>query len=413
MRNFKYILGSIVALLISATTDAQTEVTGDIVTLLNTEINSLPASSPNVYQVPSSADMDRWESIIQDILDEKYADAATKAETIDQELLKITDGDQVYYMLKRSGDVNYWGVYVFNSTACRTNLVIQSPHPIADRNTGKQGAYVFRETGAFAFFLSGTHRCNNTSFSSCSGTTSICARSSEKYKISDVAHNTNSPFQSTTEALKDRMNPYFIQLHGFDKNSNDPYVIMSSGARVLEGSDKLSTLSEQMTTEDNSLTFKISHVDLGWNRLLGFTNTQGRYINNSTNPCRTNALKASGRFMHVEQEYNKLRAGQSQWDTMANGLKNTFTCGEITSVDKQVFHRLTTYPNPTNNTFVFQSDDLIIYQVTISNTIGKHVQSFEMKSKKEIQVADWQKGIYIYQILEQGRLVETGKIIKQ
>lgn len=417
MSLIKYIFTCVIAFFISAVTHAQTEVTGSIITLLNTEVNNLPGSFTNVYKEPTASEHNQWEGMILDILDEKYGNAATKASALAYELFKVTDDNNVYYLLKRAvGSNNYWGIYVFNSMACRSNLVIQSPHPLADRNTGKEGAFVFKETGAYAFFLSGTHRCNNTTFSVCSGTTKVCSgSSSEKYKISDVAHNTSSLYQTTTKVLGDAKNPYFVQLHGFTKGSNDPYVIMSNGARVLEGTDKLSILKDQLALEDNSLTFKLSHIDLDWNKLLAFTNTQGRYINKSLDPCGTNAAKATGRFIHIEQEYNKLRAGQTQWAKVANALNNTFSCGEITAIDNQPHKvELKVFPNPTHNSLSFEVlNPYKSYKLRMFNSAGELVMSSKLFSTLKVSTETWKNGIYIYQIFEDEKFIRSGKIIKQ
>lgn len=409
----KYILSAIV-LFFAFEGPAQTSISGDIVTLINSKINTLPGSFTNVYSAPSASDIEEWNSLILNIVEENYSDAATKASGLGYELFEVTNDDKVYYMLTKTDDSsNYWGTYVFNSKACRSNLVIQSPHPIADRNTGKQGVFVFKEVDAYAFFLSGTHRCNNTTFSACSGTTTICSgSSSEKYRISDAAHNTNSAYQVTTEVIKDQINPYFIQLHGFSKESSDPYVIMSNGARVLTGADKLTELKNQLAAEDNSLTFKLSHIDLGWNKLLAFTNTQGRYINNSLDPCGTNATIATGRFIHIEQEYEKLRSAESKWLLMANAIENTFSCGAVTGLESG-FNGLKVFPNPGSESFVFESTNPKSYKVCISNTLGNLIKTFTLVSKSKISISSWENGIYIYQIFDHDNLVDSGKIIKQ
>ncbi len=140
-----------------------------------------------------------------------------------------------------------------------------------------------------------------------------------------MAHNTNTVFQKTTEILYTNVsNSVFIQLHGFGKQSSDPYVIMSNGTRETPTIDYALQIKEALTNEDSSLTFKLAHLDTGWTRLIGFTNTQGRFINGSSNPCNTSAATTTGRFIHIEQEKSKLRENQGGWRKMSNALKAVF-----------------------------------------------------------------------------------------
>ena len=164
--------------------------------------------------------------------------------------------------------------------------------------------------------LSGTHRCNSLTHSSCDGTTSICSKTdmSEVYPIFDN---------------------YFAQLHGFSKRDTDPFVIMSSGTRETPIPDYLSALSIALFDVDNTLSFKIAHIDIRWTRLIGFTNTQGRYINSSVNACEDNATMTNGRFMHLEQEKFKWRNDSSGWHKMAMALDATFSemeCGTVAAL---------------------------------------------------------------------------------
>jgi len=208
-----------------------------------------------------------------------------------------------------------------------------SPHPKKDFNTGKQGIYCFKTTDAWFFMLAGTDRCNQSAFSSCSGTTSVCSGSSESYRISDMAHVDDSIWQGTTSHISDHFsNTWFVQLHGFNKLASDPYVIMSNGTRETPSPDKIVSLRDELLVVDNTLTFKIAHIDLTWNRLIGFSNTNGRYINNSTNACTTNAVNTTGRFLHVEQEKTKLRADSAAWHKMAIALGEAFNAGGCAAV---------------------------------------------------------------------------------
>ena len=105
----------------------------------------------------------------------------------------------IYFMFESIGS-NYWGTYIYNPNYCRP-LVIQAPHARRDANTGLQGLHIFMESEGLFYQVNGTHRCNSSGFSSCTGTTTSCSSVSEAYRISDLAHTTQSLFQKTTEVL--------------------------------------------------------------------------------------------------------------------------------------------------------------------------------------------------------------------
>jgi hypothetical protein len=107
---------------------------------------------------------------------------------------------------------------------------------------------------------------------------------------------------------------------------------MSNGTRETPAFDPLNELANYLKILDPVLTFKFGHLDLSWNRLLGFSNTNGRYINNSNNPCNQNATLSAGRFLHIEQEKLRLRQDASGWDKMARAIRATFPGNACPSV---------------------------------------------------------------------------------
>jgi hypothetical protein len=304
---------------------------GSIETYLGNIIdNDFPGSSGDNYKEPNDSEIAIWELVIKAILDKNISVAVQKSALLKYQIKEFTDNllspQQTFIILeKKSSQSNYWGTYVFSKTPTREHLVISAPHVKYDTNSGKQSAYCFRNNLAKALFINGTHRCNNEIPTSCSGTTTACSPTSEAYRISDMAHNVRSVFQKTTEILATSLpSTIFVQLHGFDQNPSDPSVIMSNGTRETPTVDYASLIKGALLSEDNSLTFKIAHIDKDWTKLIGLTNTQGRYINNSPNPCSTTATSTTGRFIHIEQERLKLRADIAGWKKMSNALKSVF-----------------------------------------------------------------------------------------
>ena len=322
---------------------AQVQISGNLRTHINSIISNMPqAVGGNQYQEPSPADLTTWGNIIVDILNEDFADAHTKAQSIDYQLIEYTDSEtsSIFYVLENA-NINYWGTFVYDPTPLRNRLFIQAPHPIEDFNTGKQAYHVFLNTGSRAFLMSGTSRCNSSTYSGCDGQTSVCTDPPvlEDYRISDQAHVVNSTFQKTTEIFESIVsNMIYVQLHGFTKGETDPYVIMGNGINNSAPDPAfqyLESLKSNLLLEDDTLTFKIAHVD-NWTRLTGTTNTQGRYVNGSTvSPCTTGASTNTGRFLHLEQEKDRLRATETGWDKMANALAATFV--DLLPVELTIF----------------------------------------------------------------------------
>lgn len=303
---------------------------GDLEAHLNAIVSAMPGSGGNEYIPPSPSEITDWKQLISDVLGGNTATAQMAATGLGYDLISYTDtvqGVNTYYLLEEKlPKSKFWGTYVFNPNACRSDLVLQATHPKYDSNTGLEAIFCFTRLSAKALFLSGTHRCNHDSLSICSGTTSACG-SASAFRISDMAHNATSIFQATTEAtnLHD-LNHIFVQLHGFSMQASDPFVIMSNGSRDTPSPDYCALIRDGLLLADTALTFKIGHIDTTWTRLLAFTNTQGRFLNGSANPCTIAAAQGSGKFIHIEQERARLRADSTGWNKVYQALSSAFTC---------------------------------------------------------------------------------------
>ncbi|WP_182859117.1 fibronectin type III domain-containing protein [Flagellimonas aequoris] len=303
---------------------------GNLEVYLGALMDAVPGVSGNNYKVPTDNDLDQWGLIIHAILEDNIEEAVAQAVYLNYQVVEFTDTEstpnQVYYILKEfSIRTNYWGTFVFSKTPKKQNLVLAAPHILHDQNTGYQAAYVFRQNVAKALFISGAHRCNREEPTECSGTTKACSSNYAPYRVSDVPHNIYSTFQRTTEIMYNELpSSVFVQLHGFSKEASDPYVIMSNGTNKTPSKDYVSLIKNALLEEDNTLTFKIPHLDANWTRYAAFDNTQGRFINGSPNPCSVEATGTTGRFVHIEQESSKLRASKAGWEKVSNALGKVF-----------------------------------------------------------------------------------------
>ncbi len=312
-------------------TFSQVQLTGNLTNYIDNFIGSLPSTyGGNEYQPPSTSDLNIWGNAVTNILQGNYSSAHSTADGIGYRVVEYTDNsvnpNKKYYILeKKSSSANYWGMFIYNPIAARTKLFIQSPHPKYDLNTGKQGFYIFKNQSCRAFFVSGTHRCNNSTSTTCSGTSTVCTEQNDPYKISDQAHVVNGTLQRATEILNSTItNLVVIQVHGFSQDSGDPDLIISNGTRYTPNPDHIVSLKDNLLSIDNTLTFKIAHLDQTWTKLIATVNTQGRLLNGSGDPCSQSATATSGRFIHVEQSL-ALRNTDAARKKLSDAIGLTFT----------------------------------------------------------------------------------------
>ncbi len=327
--NFRHFFSSIaIIVILSAPLSGQVNGRGSITAFVDSIITTIPGATPSdLYQTPNSEQSALWSSIIADMLNGDLASAHSDASSINYDVVTFTDttNSKTYSVVrKRSAGANYWGTVIIDPSPIRSRLFIQAPHPLHDANTGNQAVVVFKNTGARAFILAGTHRCNSTSLSSCDGTTTVCG-GSDQFRKSDQAHTDDGPFQIATERFKHGVpNLIVLQLHGFVKDPGYPDLILGNGTQSIPATDWLSTFKNQLSLLDNSLQYKIAHIDTAWTTLTGTTNTQGRLINNSPDPCGIAAENPNGRFLHIEQAYTGLRDNSSNYAKVASAIGNTF-----------------------------------------------------------------------------------------
>ncbi|TVZ54990.1 putative secreted protein (Por secretion system target) [Lutibacter sp. Hel_I_33_5] len=375
---------------------------GNLENYLHAKIAAMPGETGNNFSIPTDNEVTSWTAMINSILSNDIATARTNATSVNYQIVEYTDTDignnDVFYVVEeKSPQSKYWGTFAFAKNAARPNLILQAPHSDFDFNTGKQAIYCFVRLNNKALFLNGTHRCNHSTLSTCAGTTTVCTGgSSEAFKISDMAHNAETMWQKTTEIIYNTITEsVFFQLHGFAKKDDDPYVILSNGTDQTPTTDYAAQLKTALFAQDNTLTFKTAHLD-NWDRLVGFTNTQGRLINQSNNPCNQSAQSTTGRFIHVEQEKTKLRADSTGWEKMYQALVGVF--GVLMKVEDFVQIKMKS-ENPFKNSLTFSAENM--QNILIYDILGKTI--YQNKNTKElnrftIDTKSFSNGIYFLKV---------------
>lgn len=162
-----------------------------------------------------------------------------------------------------------WGFYFFAQSPRRDELVLEAPHPLADRDSELAAARIVSALRPAAFLLAGAHRY------------------ADVRRLSDVAHASASIFESVHEVISSR-GRIALQIHGFNAadHAGYPELVLSSGT-TEPGSDALALCQDLQRRGIDCQPFTgAAYTDLG-----AQTNVQGGYVLRSF---------GAGHFLHFE-----------------------------------------------------------------------------------------------------------------
>jgi hypothetical protein len=310
----------------------------DLADYVNSSLRYAQAFSEG-YSVPSASDLNQFDVLVGDVLDQNLETARAAAGVINFQLLRVIDtgaANNELYCLEELV-LRGQGFYCVDFDAPNQRH-ISVPHPLFDSNTNIESVTVMRGTGARFMSLSTTHRCSNAATSSCSGTTTACGAAGA-YKVSDAAHNVGSFFYHFGTIVHDRSaSTLTVQLHGCGSAScpsnNDNADIV---ARLSAGTTDDLPATELVNVLNAELNAELSTLQLGTSvscsepsadkQLCGTTNTLGRYINGQADPCQNSASDfMNSRWLHIEQNANlrqDVGAGDEITpDTLVNAINN-------------------------------------------------------------------------------------------
>lgn len=297
----------------------------DFVSWIEDIVADMPGRDSEGFAVPTEVEEADFLAAVQAFLDEDWASAQTLAAVVNYEVVEIEDtgnGNETLYGLQPDpGNTDGRGHYFLRPRAAiQCELVIESPHMKYDLRTGVLSSEVFRNVGARAFLLAGTHRCANAADTLCDGSTLVCNDLvSGPYRESDMAHTDRSFFQVFHEAAAEEMpgSTRVMQVHGFGSGSSDPEFTFSDGTTTDNGSDqylpnRFTADLEQRILDAGSTKGGNSCNRVGdLNKLCATTNTQGRFTNGvlPEDVCDTTASSATGLFLHAELSYDLRHPG--------------------------------------------------------------------------------------------------------
>lgn len=339
------------------------------------------------YIVPSPGQQSDWQQILESFYDDDNLDDV-EASTYGYEAVEFTDlvGTNYQVLRKHNHSIYYWGTYVKLINPANNSLLIQSPHAVDDNKTGTQGAALFYLTEATGLMLAGISRCASDEFSACDGMTSSCSDNDtdEPFRKSDVAHEPNSIFHLATTIIATlKSSLVFVQLHGFDQDSNDPDFIISCGTeneQLKSVPDYAVMVRENLLTSNSQLDIQITHVD-SYSELSAETNVQGRYLNlYPADICTDNAdpTTVTNRFLHIEQ-FLMYRKFPAYYVPLASALSQ--------AINDNAYERSVLI----DNSYFYSEDFTNLYSENINHTWGNnlHVQGWYAAGTQEDLFSDY------------------------
>lgn len=280
---------------------------GGIITAFTSDEIQPPGAESDGYVRTSLDILASVADSLQALLDGDYQSALVLAALVGFELCSGEDAEYGTALWRERVPVGGTSlgrsVFAWRSLDARP-LIIGVPHPWFEAGTLEEGVQAFHELQARALIVSGTHRCANLAESPCSGTTGVCGGDpgAQAYRESDMAHMERTIYQRVHEVLADHYDSdWVISLHGM----SDDGISISNGTLEPSAADS----PEALLGTALSAAFPSEPVTscndwpgaLVYTRLCGSTNTQGRYLNESSDACGTAADEPSGRFIHLEQ----------------------------------------------------------------------------------------------------------------
>jgi len=264
-----------------------------------TESIQPPEFGSNGYRVPQERLREHLNDSLNAALQGDAETSRREAEQAGYEL--CAEGTMLRWSAPGSGDA----LIALRTHPQSADVILETPHAFFDQGTLAEGVLAFEQIGARALLSTGTHRCASNLDSGCSGSTQVCSLfNNEDFRISDMAHTEESFFHRAHEALSAHFaETPVISLHAF----LEPGVSVSDGTSGDTDPNSLVARLTQALAEQLPQEQVTSCNDYGTDRyeprICGTTNTQGRHLNGSSNACRDRPDEASGRFIHLEQNF--------------------------------------------------------------------------------------------------------------
>lgn len=271
----------------------------------------MPEEGSEGYVAPIEAERLAWKTTVTQIISTPCQAVVLPQALAGRYTVSLfTDNGQSYCVLLETMDANQdgyvdagWGTFIFNPSQQAKSFSIDVPHPLHDGGTPEQGIAVFKGVQARTFVMAGAHRHANSATCDCVP--------NHDYGEADVAHNPETAFQATFEAMID-----YYGIEGFTA-----FQFHGLAESTCGNVDAYLTHGSTRTQLANSVVDQLKHnllevIPNEWDWLVtvpgdspscsktGTGNVQGRLLSGiiAEGVCQRKADSYRGNFVHIEQK---------------------------------------------------------------------------------------------------------------
>jgi len=215
----------------TTSTKAIPNINAELDALIADSEKSMPRAGTDGFVVPTQAGQSFFKKITEAIVNIPPDLSIAKLSGYNYEIIELSDqkdANAKSYVLREKTPVkNAWGLYIFRIQPPQ-NIVIEAPHPLADKDTAEVALDLYRVLHARALLIAGAHRNAN------------------KDGSADSAHASQTIFQTIHLTLfqiqeNSGNQEVFIQVHGFAARGHPhyPQVVLSHNWKNDSERDKL------------------------------------------------------------------------------------------------------------------------------------------------------------------------------
>ncbi len=120
-------------------------------------------------------------------------------------------------------------------------------------------------------------------------------------------------------------------------------------------------------------------------------------------------MNTTGRFLHIEQEYTKLRKDSLAWNRLYKALANVFPCSIISStspISIPLAYKI--YPNPASSHLYIEAKNIEAVQLWTLDGRLCYIQDYKTsKNIIRLKLDAYEKGLYILKINTEKQNIST------
>jgi hypothetical protein len=282
-----------------------------------------PGPRSQGYVPPSDVEIEALEQSLVLGLESHWAQSLEKAREAGYAVCQTDETDAPTVVFFPSQSTTGRARFAIRLVADASPVFAQAPHPLADHGTLEQAVSLFGE-GARALLVAGSHRCANSTTSTCDGGGAACEETTPGPRVSDSAHHTDTAFQAIHRTLvAEEPDLLTVGLHTFEQ----PGISLSDGTTGAVSTDapvaRLGGVVQQVLPETRITYCNAISDRLHAERACGEANVQGRFVNGSPSACKTAADpgEATGRYLQVTQGPDVRQHGPELIEALARAFR--------------------------------------------------------------------------------------------